>query len=361
LHVDVNDRSSAWKKGRCELSLYERQKADRKGVLTLTVSCVLVTDHVFDDLRLLHEALAPLETEVTEAPDTEEHTLIELAGGARALVVCYANITQPIIKAAAQGGCTLIARTGIGVDNIDIDAATRCGIQVTNVADYCLDEVADHTIALLLVAARGLLPTSNRRGVNRWEIPKEVHRLAGRVLAVLGVGAIGERVARRAKAFGMDVVGFDPLRTNWVESAAIPVTSLREAISTANAISLHLPLTDETRLLVDDDFIQMLEGRPILVNTSRGGVVDLDAVVRGLDDGRLSAACLDVTEPEPLAEDHPILRHPRAFLTPHMGFYSIEAQGELQRRTAEEIVRNLTGMPPRSPVNAPTELTVTES
>ena len=128
--------------------------------------------------------------------------------------------------------------------------------------------------------------------------------------------------------------------------------SVEEAVRDADAVSLHVPLTDETRQLVDDAFRACSSREPILVNTYRGGLVDLDAAVRALDDGRLAAACLDVTTPEPLPLDHPIRTHPRAIVTPHMGFYSIEAQDELQRRAANEVLRALTGERPRSPVNA---------
>lgn len=317
---------------------------------------VVVIDHVFDDLELTRETLLPLGVEVVEASAADEATLVDVVRDASALMVCYAPIPRAVVRAASEGGCKVIARTGIGVDNVDVEEATRLGIQVTNVPDYCLDEVADHAITLLLAAARGLLEASRTVADGGWTAPTGVHRLSGRRLALVGVGAIGERVAVRARAFGFEIVGYDPFRAAWDGSAARPVASIADAVVEADAISLHAPLTKETHNLVDDAFLDSLQRRPVLVNTSRGGLVDLDAVVRALDDGRLEAACLDVTDPEPPRADHPIRTHPRAIVTPHMAFYSIEAQHELQRRAAEEIARALTGEAARSPVNRPAKL-----
>ncbi len=317
---------------------------------------VVVTDHVFDNLDLTRTSLLPLGIEVVEAPSTDEATLVELVRDAAAVIVCYAPVTKAVVQAAAAGGCKVIARTGIGLDNVDVEEATRLGIQVTHVPDYCLDEVADHTIALLLAAFRRLAEASRSVAEGAWTAPKGVRRLSGRRLALVGVGAIGERVAGRARAFGFDVVGYDPFRTEWEGSAARPAASVAEAVIEADAISLHAPLTEGTRHLVNDALLDTLRCRPVLVNTSRGALVDLDAVVRALDAGRLGAACLDVTDPEPPPPDHAIRTHSNALVTPHMGFYSIEAQHELQQRAAEEVARALTGEAPRSPVNRPAAL-----
>jgi D-3-phosphoglycerate dehydrogenase len=311
----------------------------------------VVTDHVFENLEPTRRVLSHLGVEVLVAPDTSEATLTELTRDAAALIVCYAPISKVVLQAAAAGGCKVVVRTGIGVDNIDVQEATTLGIQVANVPDYCLDEVADHTMALLLAVSRKVVEARQVVEEGGWTPPHDVHRLRGRRLAVIGVGAIGERVAARARAFGFDVVGFDPFRSVWVGSSAEPVGSVDEAVIRADAISLHTPLTDETHHLIDDELLRKLECRPVLVNTARGGLVDLDAVVRALDGGLLEAACLDVTDPEPPPSDHPIRKHPRALLTPHMSFFSIEAQADLQQRAAEEVERALRGAPPRSPVN----------
>jgi D-3-phosphoglycerate dehydrogenase / 2-oxoglutarate reductase len=302
---------------------------------------VLVTDHVFSDLEAERAALAEIGCELELAPDPG--ALPAAVAGAAALMVCFAQVDEQVIKAASD--CRIIARYGIGVDNVDVEAATRAGIQVTNVPDYCLDEVADHAMALLLAAARGVVGAA--RGVREgdWTVPQEnIHRIAGRRLALLGAGRIGRRVADRARAFGYEVVVYDPYADD-------SVASVEEAVAEADAVSLHAPLTDETRHIIGDATLAAMRRRPILVNTSRGGLVDLEAVTRALEEERLSAVALDVTEPEPLPADHPLRTHPRAIVTPHMSFYSEEAQAELQRRAVEEVVRALTGEPPRCPVN----------
>lgn len=314
---------------------------------------VLVTDQVFGSVDIERDALAEAGHELRESPDADEATLAELAREADALMVCFAQVTEPVVSAAAEGGgCRIIARFGIGVDNVDVEAATRAGILVTNVADYCLDEVADHTMTLLLAAARRVLPAAIGVRSGEWAVPKEdVHRIQGRRLALLGVGRIGRRVASRARAFGIEVTGFDPYVSDWEEVGAEPASSLEEAVAEADFVSLHAPLTPETHHLVGEDAIAAMKRAPIVVNTSRGGLLDLDAATRALDDGRLGGLALDVTEEEPLPADHPLRTHPRALVTPHMSFHSAEATEELRRRTVAEVLRALDGEPPRSPVN----------
>jgi D-3-phosphoglycerate dehydrogenase len=313
---------------------------------------VLVTDQVFGGVEMEQRALGEAGYEVREAPDADEATLVELARDAEALMVCFAQVQEPVVAAAAEGGCRIIARYGIGVDNVDIEAATRAGILVTNVPDYCLDEVADHAMALLLAAARNVLPAALSVRAGDWTVPKEgVHRLQGRRLALLGVGRIGQRVAARARAFGIEVVGFDPFVSDWSEIDADPAESLAEAVAEADFVSLHAPLTPDTQHMLDDEAIGHMRRAPIVVNTSRGALVDLEAATQALDDGRLSGLALDVTEVEPLPQDHPLREHSKALITPHMSFHSAEASEDLRRRTVEEVLRALSGEPPRSPVN----------
>ena len=306
---------------------------------------VLVTDHVFGDLEAERAALAAIGARLEQAPATDPESLAAAAAGAAAMLVCFAQVPERVVDAAADGGCRIIARYGIGVDNVTVETATRRGVQVTNVPDYCLDEVADHAMALLLASARGVVVAANGVREGGWTVPQEgIHRLEGRRLALIGVGRIGRRVANRARAFGYEVVAYDPYQ----EGGA---ASVEEAVAEADAVSLHAPLTDDTRHIIGEATLSAMKRRPVLVNTSRGGLVDLEAVTRALDDGRLGAVALDVTEPEPLPAGHPLRTHPRAIVTPHMSFYSAEAQAELQRRAVEEVVRALTGEPPRCPVN----------
>lgn len=314
-------------------------------------SKVLITDHVFEDLDAEREILEPLGAELVLADTTGEEELAEAARGCAAMLVCFAKVGKPVIAAAAESGCRIISRYGIGYDNIDVGAATERGLLVTYVPDYCLDEVADHAMALLLSLARGVHHAALSVRDGDWTVPHgTVHRLRGRRLAVIGVGGIGRRVVDRARAFAMEVVGFDPYVEDW-RVPAERARSLEEAVADADAVSLHVPLTDENRDMIDAESIAWMRRSPILVNTARGPLVDLDAAVEALDSGRLGGLALDTTEPEPPPADHPLRAHPRVVLTPHMAFYSAEAQAELQRRAAEEVARAFRGEPPERPVN----------
>jgi D-3-phosphoglycerate dehydrogenase len=312
---------------------------------------ILITDQVFGGTTIERGMLEPLGVEVVEAPSADEATLVQLATGVAGMLVCYATITDAVLEAAAPA-CKVVARYGIGYDNIPLATATRLGMVVTNVPDYCPDEVADHAMALLLTMARRVAQMDREVRGGGWKVPGSgIHRLAGRRLALIGVGRIGRRVAARAQAFGLDVVAYDPFLQSWDLAGVGRAASLEEAVTDADFISLHAPLTAENRHLIAAPAIALMRRAPVIINTSRGGLVDLDALTEALDNGHLSGAALDVTEPEPLAVDHPLRAHPLALVTPHASFYSAEAQDELQRRAAEEILRSLRGEPPRCPVN----------
>lgn len=313
---------------------------------------VLVTDHVGADVDLERSLLESGGLELVVAPDTSEDTLIRLAAEVDALLVCYAQVQRRVVEAAGEGGVRVIARTGIGWDNIDVEAAQRAGITVTNVPDYCLDEVADHTVALLLVLARRIFAGMESVRHGGWEFPRgSIRRLAGRRLALIGVGQIGRRVAGRAAALGLTVVAYDPFFEDWASVPVERATDLHEALAEADLVSLHVPLTEDTHHLVDEPALAAMRRSPALVNTARGPLVDLDAVTAALVAGRLSGVALDVTDPEPLPVDHPLRSHPDAIVTPHMAFYSVESEDELRRLACEEVLRALAGDPPRSPVS----------
>lgn len=312
---------------------------------------VLVTDQVFGGTTIERALLEPMGVEVVEAPGTDEETLVRLAAGTVGMMVCYAPITERILEAAALT-CKVVARYGIGYDNVPVDVATRLGIVVTNVPDYCLDEVADHTFALLLASARGIAGMDREVRQGGWQVPKSgIHRLAGRRLALLGVGRIGRRVAARAQAFGLEVTAYDPYIKDWDLTGVTRAASVEAAVAEADFVSVHAPMSPENHHLIGEKTIAAMRRAPVVINTARGGLVDLEVAAAALDDGRLGGLALDVTEPEPLPADHPLRRHPRALVTPHASFYSAEAQEELQARVAEEVARSLRGEPPRCPVN----------
>ena len=315
---------------------------------------VLVTDHPSGDgLEPERDVLAPLGLELVVADSTDPEHLLELAQrGIDGILACYAQVTAEIIEAAAATGCRVVSRYGIGYDNVDVAAATRAGVVVTTVPDYCLDEVADHTLALLLAVARGVDQTSGAVRDGRWELPQRpVHRLVGRTVALIGLGAIGRRVAARVRAFGLEVIAYDPLADRASIQEVAWAETLEAAFAEADFISLHVPLTDDTRHIVNGRSLAAATRAPILINTSRGGLVDLEALALALDAGQLTAAALDVTEPEPLPGDHPFRDDPRVLITAHSAFHSEESRYELQRRAAQEVARALKGERPQNPRN----------
>ena len=251
-------------------------------------------------------------------------------------------------------GCRGIVRAGVGYNNIDVAAASRRGLFVCNVPDYGAEEVADHAIMLLLAVVRRLIPSHEAIRGGGWDVPI-VHgtpRLRGRTLGLLGCGRIGTATALRAKAFGLDVVFYDPHVAPGYEKAigARRAATAEELFERSQFISVHCYLDTSTHHLVNADLLGRMPADGVLVNTARGPVVDQEALLAALDSGRLIGAGLDVVEREPLDDDR-LRRHPKVVLTPHVAFYSVEGFDEMRRKSAEEVRRLLLGEPPRCPVN----------
>jgi D-3-phosphoglycerate dehydrogenase len=312
---------------------------------------VLVTDYPGEDLAVERSVLEPVGVELAVAPGTDEGSLVDAVPGVDGILVCYAGVTERVLAAAGEG-CRIVARYGIGYDNVDIEAARRSGVTVTNVPDYCLDEVADHTLALILAHLRGIAAADRDVRGGGWTFPRDrIRRLFGLRLSLLGLGGIGRRVATRARAFGFVVTAYDPFLTDWDLEEVARADSVTELVSNADILSLHVPLTSANRHIINADTIAAMRGRPLLVNTARGGLVDLDAATTALAEGCLSGLAIDVAEPEPLPPDHPLRAATAALVTPHMAFHSVEATEELRHRAASEVARSLSGLPPDRPVN----------
>ncbi|MBX3032027.1 MAG: C-terminal binding protein [Chloroflexi bacterium] len=275
-----------------------------------------------------------------------------------ATVILCGIVGVPAAAVAELRATRLIMRCGAGVDTVDLAATAARGIWVANVPDYCLDEVADHTLLLLLAAMRRLRHMEQQVAAGRWLDPElpVIRRLAGRTLGLVGVGRIGERVATRAHGFGLRVIahdpGLDPTRADAIGVAAVDLEVL---LASSDIVSLHLPLTPATHHLLDATAFAAMRPGTVLVNTSRGGLVDLDALAVAVEDGTIGACGLDVLDGEPHPPlDHPLLRDPRVIVTPHVAFYSVDAQADLGRRVADEVERALAGLPPTSLVTPST-------
>ena len=313
---------------------------------------VAVTDYVFPSLEPEQRVLAPLGVDLRPAQCQSEERIIELTNGADAVLNCYAKITARVIEKLDR--CKIIARYGIGVDNVDVVAATRFGILVTNVPDYCIDEVSDHALALLLALERRITVADGAVKTGAWDVVAHagIRRLRGQTLGLLGFGKIAKALASKVQPLGMKVLVYDPyLEPLLMTQHGAEAVSLDRVLTEADAISIHVPLSSETRNLMGQHELARMKPTAFLINTSRGGIVDEWALATALKEGRLGGAALDVLSVEPPPADHPLRQLPNMIVTPHLAFYSRESVIELQTKAAEEVARALKGEPPRSPVN----------
>ena len=313
---------------------------------------VAITDYVFPSLEPERAVLEPLGVELRPQQCRTEEEIIALVEDADAVLNCYAKMTARVIEGMKR--CRIIARYGIGVDNVDLAAASKARILVTNVPDYCIDEVSDHALALLLALARRIATANAAVKAGAWDVVAHagIRRLRGQTLGLLGFGKIAKALAAKAQPLGMKVLVYDP----YVEPALIAhqgaeAASLDKLLLEADAISIHVPLSPETRNFIGPNELARMKPTAFLINTSRGGIVDEQALAAALKEGKLGGAALDVLSTEPPPPDHPLRQAPNMILTPHLAFYSRESVVELQTKAAEEVARALKGEPPRSPVN----------
>jgi D-3-phosphoglycerate dehydrogenase len=250
----------------------------------------------------------------------------------------------------------VIATPSVGIDHIDVEAATRRGVWVYNVPDYCVEEMADHALALLLGLVRGVVELDRSVRAGEWDSKAAgpLRRVSDLRLGVIGLGRIGRTLASRALALGMDVCAHDPLLSD-DEIAAVGVrpATLEALLETSTAVSLHAPLTPETRGLLGRREIELLPDGAYVVNVSRGGLVDTEALVDALESGRLGGVALDVLDVEPPAPDSPAPAAPRLVVTPHAGWWSEQAEEAVFRRAAESVRDVLAGNRPQGAVNEP--------
>jgi D-3-phosphoglycerate dehydrogenase len=249
--------------------------------------------------------------------------------------------------------CRIIARYGIGVDTIDLDAATQAGIIVTNNPTYCIEEVAEHTMALVLACARKVAVYDRLVRGGRWELPpgKPMFRLSGRTLGLVGFGNIARQVAVRAAAFGIRVLFADP----FVQEGPLDIPGkkmgLHDLLGESDFVSLHPPLTPQTRKMINDDALSHMKATAFLVNCSRGPIVDTDALCRALDARKIAGCALDTTDPEPLPDPHPLRGRENVIITPHVAWYSEQSLVGLQAGAPSEVRRVLSGVWPVNVVN----------
>ena len=312
---------------------------------------VAVADSVFPNLDPAREVLSTIGAELQMASDPSPETVLKVASGADALLVTYAKINADMIRQMKK--CRIISRFGIGVDNVDLDAATAAGIVVSKVPDYCIDEVSDHAMALLLAAVRKIPMATEQVHSGTWKMPNfvPIHRLRGSVLGLVGFGRIPQLVAPKAQAFGLRVVAYDPYVPKDVFArAGVEQMDFPQLLKVSDFVSIHSPLVPETKGLFNADAFKQMKKTAYVVNTARGPIIDEAALAAALDDGEIAGAALDVMTQEPPVNS-PLIGNRKAILTPHTSFYSEESLVELQTKASQEVVSVLSGKPPRNPVN----------
>jgi D-3-phosphoglycerate dehydrogenase len=313
---------------------------------------VLITDYVWPSVDPERKVLEAAGFELVVSPDGSADTLTRLARDVDAIMFCFAKVPAQVLRAAAK--CVVASRYGIGVDNIDIAACTELGIVVTNVPDYCVDEVSEHALGMVIALNRRFVPHDRQVKAGGWakvKLDQPMRRVNGATLGVIGYGRTGRAIARKAQALGMRVLAHSPsLRPGHDTGVAVGVT-LDDLLRQSDFITIHVPLTPKTRGMIGRKQIQAMKPGAIVVNVSRGGLVDEIALADALASGRLAGAGLDVMEPAPPDPNHPLLKQENVIITPHTAFFSQASTLELETRTAQEVVRVADGGEPENWIN----------
>jgi len=314
---------------------------------------VLVTDYVWPSVEPERAVLAQAGAELVVAPDGSEETLAGLARDVDGILTCFAKVTDKVVEAAEK--CVVISRYGVGVDNIAVDTATDLGIVVTYVPDYCVDEVSDHVLALLLAWNRRVVlfdRATKTRGWGSEGLGMRIMRLRGKKLGIVGFGRIGRAVCAKALAFGLEVLASDPfLSAEAVSDRGARMVELPELLSESDFVTLHSPLTPETTSMMGVAELGKMKAEAFLINAARGPLINEDALYDALTSGQIAGAGLDVLVNLAPPLDHRLVQLDNVIVTPHTAFFSQEAVLELEERAAGEVAKVLRGEMPDNPVN----------
>ena len=320
---------------------------------------VVITDYDYGNVDIERAILEAAGAEVVALQAKTEDDLLEAARDCTAMMNQYARVGARTI--AVMQRCKVIARYGVGIDIVDVSAATAKGILVTNVRDYCTEEVADHAVSLWLALARGLFPydRATHQGHWQWQSAAPLHRLRGQVMGIVSFGKIGQAIATRAQGFGVEIVVYDPyLPANAVSAHGVRQVDKAELLATSDVLMMQVPMTPETRHFLSEPEFRAMKPNALVINTGRGPTIDNKALYRALTEGWISGAGLDDPEEEPAKRaawspaDNPIFSLPNVIVTPHAAYYSEESIRSAREIAASEVARVLTGQPPKNPVNA---------
>ncbi|MCY3865087.1 MAG: C-terminal binding protein [Chloroflexi bacterium] len=316
---------------------------------------VVIAHGSFPDTRLETEALATIDATVVHMAGLQSVEAREAARSADALMVTIEEVDADLIRSLEN--CKIIARVGTGLDAIDIPVATERGIWVTNVADYSIDEVSTHAIALLLNQARRLRQMVASVKAGAWYDAARIEpapRLKGQVLGIIGLGRIGRTVAEKASGLGLRIIAYDPYVALEPDiETKVELVDLGTLFGESDYISLHTPLTESSRHIIDAAALDMMKPTAYLINTARGELIDDAALLEAVKAGRIAGAALDVLSVEPPPADFPLFQDERILITPHGAWYSEASKLDVRRKATEDVMRVLTGKKPLSPVNQP--------
>ena len=314
---------------------------------------VLVTDYVWPSIEPEKEVLSKYDVELVIAPDGNEDTLVEMAKNVDGILTCFAKVTKKVIQAAKN--CKVIGRYGVGVDNIDVLEATNQGIVVTYVPDYCVDEVADHVIGLILSWNRKIVLHNEDTKSNGWGnagLNMRIMRLKEKNLGIIGFGRIGKSVAQKAKIFGLNILAFDPvIDKNSMDKVGVTKVNLDQLLTESHFITLHSPLIEQTADMISYDQFNQMRKDAFLINCARGGLINEDALYEALESNKIAGAGLDVLVDINPDFNHRLIQHSKTIITPHTAFFSQEAVLELEQRAAQYVGKVLIGEKPNNIIN----------
>ena len=308
---------------------------------------VVVTDYEYPDLDQERKVFGAIGVEFVAGQCKDEDAVIALARDADALLNQYVKLTPKVIEALEN--CKIIIRYGIGVDTINVPAATKAGIMVCNVPTYGIHEVSDHVVGLFFSSIRKIPAMSETVKKGRWNcnLGRPIYRIHGKTLGLTGFGNIARMVVQKLAPWNLKVLGYDPFISESVfKSHGVEKTSFEQLLKESDFVSAHVPHTAETFHMFSYERFKQMKRGAIFINTARGPLVDEDGLYRALQEGWLAGAALDVMEKEPPDPDHPLLSLPNVIITPHMAWYSEESAVDLQRMAAEEVARVLRGEEP---------------
>jgi len=310
---------------------------------------VVITDCDHGSIEEEKREFGRIGAELSLAQIKEEEDLIRVCKDADGLLNQYALLTRKVLEKVPK--CKVIGRYGVGIDSVDLKAATDLGIIVANVPDYCVDEVADQALSMILALIRKTVFFDQKVRSDQWDFRqgRPIRRIKGKTLGLIGSGRIGLEVAKRISAFGVRVITFDPYLKKTPEG--IELMDFDTVLKESDFISIHCPLNESTRHLLGEKEFQKMQKKPLIINTSRGPIIDEVALIQALTKRQVSGAGLDVLEKEPPDPQNPLLKMENVIIAPHISFYSEESISELKRRTAENVSSVLLGKWPRSVVN----------